>query len=252
MLAATIAFALAFQDPAPAGKPASPEPVAAKPAPAAVTALDDKTAKQKLDEFTKVQKAANSLVDKNRALELIAGGSHKTFVKPLAAIVEADKLVVIRKRAAELLAAQPAADANPAIRKLLKAAKVGAYPTVQAELVKGLAQCGYDKAHWADIADLFEREYQLERVTLQEAILDLVARHREKQAVDMLLRNLDEPAPSGDVHAGENPPAEYWEARWKSWKAFRPKVQETLFVLTGQRFSEAKEAKAWLQKNPLK
>ena len=68
----------------------------------------------------------------------------------------------------------------------------------------------------------------------------------------MLLRNLDEPGPTGDIHAGNNPPAEYWEARWKAWKAFRPKVQETLFALTGQRFTEAKEAHAWLQKNPLK
>jgi hypothetical protein len=250
MLAVVFTFLLlAVQDPAPAGKQAPAEPPAP---PAAVTTWDDKTVKPKLDEFTKLQRAATNLVDKNRALEVIAGGSHKSLVKPLAAIVEADKLVLIRKRAAELLANQPTADANAAIRKLLKSAKVAAYPAVQAELVKGLAKCGYDKSHWADIADLFEREYQQERVPLQEAILDLVARHKEKQAVDMMLRNLDEPAPVGDIDAGDNPPAEYWEARWKSWKAFRPKVQETLFVLTGQRFSDAKEARAWLQKNPLK
>ncbi len=249
MLDAALAFVLALQDPAPANKPAPQE--ASAPVAPAVEAWNDKIAKTKLDEFTKLQKGTPTLVEKNRALDVLAPGANKLLVKPLAQIIETEKLLVIRKRAAELLANQPVAEANPAIRKLLKNSRVGSYPPVMAELLRGLGKCGYDASQWNEISDVFEKEYHLERVPMQEAILDLVQKHKEKKAVDLLLRNLDEPLAT-NVDAAENPPAEYWEARWKSWHAWRGKVKETLFVLTGQRFSDATEAKAWLQKNPLK
>jgi hypothetical protein len=86
---------------------------------------------------------------------------------------------------------------------------------------------------------------------VQEAILELVIAHKETQALPMLLRNTDEPAPA-NVEAADNPPAEYWEARWKSWAVWKGKVKDALFELTGQRFTTAAEAQAWLKKNPLK
>jgi len=257
MLAALLTL-LTWQEPAPAPKPPDPppaaEPAAAPPAaePAKpVVAWDDKTAKAAVDEWTQLTKTAANMAQKNRALDLFAGGSNKQLVKPLVQVVETEKLVVVRKRAAELLANQPQPDANAAIRKLLKNARVATSPPVMTELVRGLGRCGYDKAQWADIGDVFEREYQVERVPLQEAVLDLVIAQKETQALPMLLRNLDEPAPDS-VDAGNNPPAEYWEARWKSWSAWKGKVKDALFAVTGQRFSTSVEAKAWLKKNPVK
>ena len=250
-------FAL-WQEPAPTPTPpppAEPAPAAAPAEPAAaakpVVAWDDKTAKAAIDEFTQLMKGTPNMAQKNRALELFVGGANKQMVKPLSQVVETEKLLVIRKRAAELLANQPAADANSVIRKLLKNARVGSHPAVMAELVRGLSRCGYQPAHWADISDLFEREYHLERVPVQEAVLELVIAQKEKQAISMLLRNLDEPVPE-NVDAQHNPPASYWEARWKSWAAWKGKVKDALFAVTGQRFSTAAEAKAWLQKNPIK
>lgn len=252
MLAALVACLFAAQDPtpAPAPQPAGDKPAAAIPAApaAAVEAWDDKKAKAAVDEWTKLTKGNASMADKNRGLNSLAEGSNKLLVKPLAAVVETDKSVVLRKRAAELLANQPKAEANAAIRKLLKSGKVAPHPTVMAELVKGLARCGYDKAQWGEIDGLFEREYHLDRVVVQEAILELVIAHKEAQALPMLLRNTDEPAPE-NVEAADNPPAEYWEARWKSWAVWKGKVKDALFAVTGQRFSNAAEAKAWLKKN---
>ncbi len=262
MLAILLLGLFACQDPAPTPPPApapAPAPAPEEPKPAAaaiappkvVEAWDDRAAKTAVEEFIKALKGSPSMNEKNKALEAFATGSNKLLLKPLALVVETDKSVVIRKRAVELMANQPAAEANQVIRKLLKSPKVGTQPAVQAELVRALSRCGYQTAQWNDIGDLFERDYSPERVPLQEAMLQLVEAHKEKQAVPLLLRNLDEPAPA-DPHAADNPPAEYWEARWKSWSAWRAKVKDTLFALTGQRFSTAAEAKVWLQKNPLK
>lgn len=252
MLAALLAGLLLWQEPKPPEKPPDQAPTPAPaPAPKAVEVWDDKAAKAAVDEWTKQWKVAANMAQKTRALDVFAGGSNKLLVKPLAQVVETEKLIVVRKRAAELLANQPAPDSNTAIRKLLKNARVGSYPPVMAELVRGLARCGYDASQWSDLGDLFERDYHTERVPVQEAILDLVVQHKEVQAVPMLLRNLDEPTP-GSVDDASNPPAEYWEARWKSWSAWRGKVKDALFAVTGQRFSTAAEAKAWLKKNPVK
>lgn len=255
MLAALLTSLMAVQDPKPAPTPPAAEqgPKVEVPAdpPKPVEAWDDRTAKAALEEFTKAVKGTPSMNVKNKALEALSTGSHKLLLKPLATIVETDKSVLIRKRAAELIANQPAAEANATIRKLLKSPKVQPQYAVTAELVRALTRCGYQPVQWKEIDDLFEAEYHVDRVPVQEAMLQLIETHKEKQAIDLLLRNLDEPSPK-DVHAGENPPAEYWEARWKSWAIWRDKVKSALFSLTGQRFSTAAEAKAWLDKNPLK
>ncbi|HEX5054331.1 MAG TPA: hypothetical protein VFZ65_21310 [Planctomycetota bacterium] len=251
MFAALLTSLLACQDPTPTPAPPPATP-AQQPEPAPkVEAWDDKTAKAAADELTKLMKGTPSMAEKSAALERVASGSNKLLVKPLAQIVERDKSVLIRKRAAELIANQPAADAGDAILRLLKNSRVNAFPAVMAELVRALSGAGYTSANWRDIDNLFEQDYLAERVPLHEAILDLITRHKEKQALPLLLRNLDEPIPS-NVQEAKNPPAEYWEARWKAWAVWREKVKEALFAITGQRFSTAAEAKEWLKKNPLK
>jgi hypothetical protein len=191
-----------------------------------------------------------SMADKSRALDLLAPGANAQLVKPLGKVVETDKSVVIRKRAAELLAQQPPKQARPELLRLLRSEQCKSQPAVLATLVASLSRCDYQPGDWTEIAGWFERDYAPEFVPLQEAILDLVARHREKRAVDLLLRNLDEPRPA-NVDDAANPPAEYWEARWKAWQVWRPRVKHALFALTGQQFNAANEAKAWLRKNPL-
>lgn len=256
MFAVIATLLLSFQEPAPA--PAPQEPAPAKPPAQApvepqkpIAQWNDAEAKAAVDSYSKSLKSADSMAAKSKALDILAPGAHKLLVKPLAQMIESEKSVVIKKRAAELLGQQPAAEANPTILKLLRNARVVQHPPVLAELVEALANCGYKPAQWKEISDLFERDYGAEFVQLHEAILGLIEKHKEKQAIDMLLRNMDEPVP-GDVDAADNPPAEYWEARWKAWKAWRGKVKDALFAITGQRFSTRNEAKAWLRKNPIK
>ncbi|MFO1076383.1 MAG: HEAT repeat domain-containing protein [Planctomycetota bacterium] len=256
-MSAALAFLalLVFQepDPTPAPKPDTPPAEAQKPQepPKVVEPWDDARAKTAVGDLAKAFKGKPSMKERSDALDRIATGSNKLLLKPLQQIVETDSSIVIRKRAAELLANQPEKDAQPVLSKLLKSGKVTAYHTVMAEIVRGVGRCGYSSDMWPQLGELFDREYALDRVPLQEAILEVAQRHKEKGALPVLLRNLDEPL-AENVHDAGNPPAEYWEARWKSWAAWRGKVKEALFAVTGQNFSTAAEAAEWLKKNPLK
>lgn len=251
MLTLLFTIVVTLQDPPPqGGAPATPAaPVAAEPMPLA--AVDDKAAKAAVDTFNKAAKGKRSMNERMKAVEELAQGANKAFVKPLVGVAENDESLVVRKRAVVLLSLQPAPEAPRALRALLKSKKVEAAPAVLAEVVSGIARSGYDTTMWPDIEPLFASDYAAERVGLQEAILALVTKHKEHKAAKLLLDNLDEPVPA-DEHDPSNPPAEYWKARWYAWKAWREKVKEALFALTGQRFSTAAEAKAWLDKNKRK
>jgi hypothetical protein len=252
MLAALFACTVLWQDPRPADK--RPAPPAAKEASAekgkdAGKALDDKSAKAVLDAWNKA-KNSSKFEDRLQALDQFGTGRHKTIVPALTTIAGTDKSPLLQKRAVELLVDQTPAEALAAIKKLLKNPKV-TDPMVLAELVRGIQRCGYDKTCWADIEPLFERSYAQECLPLHEAILELAKVCREKQALPLLLRNFDEPKPA-DVDAADNPPADYWEARWKAWQAWRPRVADALEAITGQKFENAEAAKLWLKKNPPK
>lgn len=250
MLSALVLGLFLFQDPPPK-PPEVPAQKAPVEAPKVIETWDDRRAKDAARALTKAfKRKSTSMRDRNNALEVVATGSNKALVKPLSAIIATDKSIVIRKRAAQLLANQPAKEANRTILKLLENSRVASQNNVMAELVRALSRCGYVTRHWEKIDDLFEREYDLERVPLQEALLELIAEHKEKKAIPILLRNIDQPRPA-NVDDASNPPAEYWEARWKSWQRWRGKVKEALFAITGQRFGSSAEAKAWLKKNRL-
>lgn len=251
MFGLLVASLLLSQEPKPAA-PARPAEAVSPSAPKrAVEAWDDKTAKAAVDRFGKEFKAASNLQEKTVALEGLAGGANAALVKPLVRIVETEKAVLVLKRAVELLGNQPPAAANPALRKLLKNTRVATSAPVLAATIRAICGCGYGKEQWAEIEPLFEQNFDPDFVPVHEAVLALVAQHKEAKAAPLLLRNLDEPAPV-DVDAAHNPPAEYWKSRWTSWSAWRDKLKDTLFVLTGQKFANAAEAKAWLDKNPLK
>ena len=188
------------------------------------------------------------LRERMAALEDLAKGSSAKLVKPLSRVVLADSSVVVCTRAAELLGQQPDKEAKKSIARLIDHKRVEGMPGVQAALVHSLSRAGYTSRDWKLIDGLFEKKYAPERTGLQKAILQLVGEHKELQAIDLLIDNLGEPVPE-DPTSASNPPASYWEARWKAWEVWRDDVKSALLAITGQRFSTKKEAKAWLRKN---
>jgi hypothetical protein len=212
----------------------------------------DKLAKQKVKAFRKALKAKKvSMADRKRALTELKGGISTHLVKPLAKFIETDSSIVLKREAVEMLGDQTGKRTKKAVLDLLGNARVTGNPQVHAGLIRALGRSDYTSKDWKEIADVFESDYDTERVPVHEAILELVRRHKEKQAIPLLLNNMDEPS-AKNVDAADNPPAEYWKARWHSWAAWKTKVKEAMKAITGQDFGSAKEARAWLKKNPLK
>ena len=83
---------------------------------------------------------------------------------------------------------------------------------------------------------------------VQKAIIELAGNQKELAAINLLLQHMDEPQPVF-VDDPNNPPADYWERRWNNWEVWRLAVRETLYQITGQRFTKSKEARSWIQKN---
>ena len=190
-----------------------------------------------------------SLARRLQALEALARGRHDLLVKPLARLVASDPAVTVRRRAARALAAQPPRKARPALIRLLEDQNVRETPAVLAEVVRALSAAGYAARDWPRLERLFERDFGAAYVPVHKALLELVAAHREVRAWKLLLRHLDEPRPV-DVHSPGNPPASYWEKRWKAWRAWRSDVREALHAISGQRFGSAEEARVWAEDNP--
>lgn len=252
MLSLTVAMLLLCQDPAPAPAPAEQgkqEQSSQASEARKVETWDDKVARAKIKAFEKAVKPKKvSMKERKDALDSLAGGSNERLVKPLAKFIEKDESVTLRRQAVEMLGDQPDKEARSAILKLLKNPRVVGNPQVQAGLIASLSRSGYESGDWSEIEDVLESDYDTERVPAHEALLELVAAHKEKQAIPMLLRNIDEPSPE-NVDAANNPPASYWKARWHSWAAWRNKVKDALFAITGQRFTTRKEAEQWLKEN---
>jgi hypothetical protein len=244
MIELCLTLCLAFQDP-------EPTPAETPPPPAPVyEEWDDKTAKAAVKDFEKKMKPKSaSLRDKLAAVEALAQGSNDRLVAPLAKTCLTEKALTVRKAAADALAHQPAKDAKRAVLALLGDAGLRDVPQVCASLVLSLGSLGYEPGRdWKHLDGLFERDYAAERVPLQQAMLKLIQGCNELDALDLLVDNLGEPVPA-DPDDPANPPAAYWEARWKAWSVWREDVKSTLLALTGQRFSTAEEARVWIKKN---
>ena len=205
-----------------------------------------------LAEFRKTFRTRDAgLADKLQAVAALAAGSHRDLVKPLRDLAADDEPTTVRMKAASALGHQPSEQANPALVYLVRSVKVRGNTPVLAATIRSLNKAGYRDKQWRELKGLFEAKYDAEYVAVQKALLELIATHKEKQAIGLLVDNLDEPRPVW-VDDPENPPAEYWERRWKAWDAWRSDVVEALRVITGQRFNSAAEADAWIRQNGAK
>ena len=252
MLAIALVGVLFCQDPAPKVQQGPGQKSSQSSSSKTLETWPDKLARQKVKAFQKTLKPKKvSMAVRKGALDSLNGGISQQLIKPLQQFIEKDSSIVLKKQAVSMLADQPKQRTKPVVLKLLKNIRLTANPQVEAGLIHALSRTGYDSGDWKAIKDVLESDYDNERIPAHEALLDLVTKHKEVQAIPMLLRNLEEPGPA-NIDVADNPPAEYWKARWHAWAVWKGKVKEGLFAITGQRFSTAKEAKAWLKKNPIK
>ena len=225
-------------------------PVEALAAEAVVKPLSDREARTVVATFKKSARDKEArLAQRVKAVQALGKGRHKLLVKPLATAARKDPSMTVRKTAAQLLGHQPEKEARRALLKLIEGKDRP--PEVLAPLITSLSSAGYQSRDWKKLEDLFALDFNEKYTAVQQAILKLVTAHKEKKAWKLLIEHIDEPAPV-EIEPLSNPPAEYWERRWKAWRVWRSDAKEALFVITGQRFSSKQEAKAWIRENGAK
>jgi len=83
---------------------------------------------------------------------------------------------------------------------------------------------------------------------LVKAAVHYLGQMKTKSAVPQLVEMIREPYPE-NPNDGNNPPASYWEARYKIWLASEGWVRWALKEITGQEYRTHREWAAWLDAN---
>ena len=175
-------------------------------------------------------------------IEKIEALQHPTLARVLENTILHDPTEIIRTKAAYALLAQPKKEAKAAALRLLGNKALRGKGSIQAPLIRILTRFGAPKKVWKGLQESFLDLGPLAQI----AFLESVEARRDWDSVDLLLDHLDPPNPE-DVDAAHNPPAKYWERRWKAWKAFRPTLLKALEALFGRTFPSKKEAKTWIK-----
>ncbi len=183
-----------------------------------------------------------------------AGESGRKLLKLRLARREA----MVQARAVEVLVANAEKGTDKLLSKLLNKEKSWEdKPLYGAALLKGLGRLGHGGADRL-AAEVY---FAYEDTALMQAALSYLKSVGTKRyrIVEQLCGELDAPAPD-DPNSPSNPPAEYWEERWKKWESVRAEVSQCLHVLTGQVFQyeaegragESERALTWLKENKKK
>lgn len=254
---------LAAQDPGPLDEGAGADgTVAEKAPPSAEPAEVDRL----LDQWKRARRAKDAVAWLT-VLEGMSGFANEDFVDPAlsglkyrasrvdkaAAKEEASALgdgskerveTLVLQREAQVQAASAAVlgmHAEPKIGKALLAAfekkgLVSDKPRAAAAIVYAMGRGGY-----RDAQDAVFSEYKRYR---DKDVLKACVRYMGQVKVDdfgavrALCEALAAPQP-GNVDAAFNPPASYWEERWRKWQYVRRDVSWSLREITGQTFQPA-------------
>jgi hypothetical protein len=242
-LLAGVAFA---DEPAPKPGPETEKPKpAAKPALAALSDVEAAPLARGLALAAK----GRTLEAVLPALEAIEGKTHATFEAPLVKML-AHSLGEVATRAAMALADRAGPKTGSALwRSGWLAPANKRRPEVQAAVLSAMGRAGLllDAKQYDEVESLWRKQTNARTVTLIAGYFAAVK--TDKRPLRLLSEALDEPG-AGSVNSPTNPPASYWEARWKMWQATKPAIQEAVQAITGQKFESSAEAKAWFDANP--
>jgi hypothetical protein len=192
---------------------------------------------------------AKTLEDALPALVAIDGKKHASFEGPLGKLLS-HAVADVAVRAAAALGDR----AGPKTGSLLwrsgwLAPANKKRPEVQAAVLQAMGRAGIelDAKQYDEVESLWRRQPNARTVSLIAEYFAAVK--TDKRPLRLLAEALDEPI-AGSVNSPSNPPASYWEARWKMWQATKPHVQAAIRAITGQNFETSAEAKAWFEANP--
>lgn len=175
--------------------------------------------------------------------------------RDIEALVE-ERAARVQAGAAWVLAAQRGDDqvAAQLLRTLRGRGFLNGRPEAAAAVIEVLGKLGDERA-------LRDVERELKRFgdpRIQRASIRYFGwiRTKDRSIVRFLCEQLDSPEP-GDVDSPTNPPASYWEERWRAWNHWRRDLTWSLRRITGQTFqpaegtqpSDRRKAMAWLSEH---
>lgn len=223
----------------------------------------DEEVKTLLDGLEVARKKKGS-ADTLRALVGFQGLVHREFLKPFQKLLAHDDSDVAIAAARALDAQKPrgldekqlAKDVDKAGKDL---AKAGFGPPndkrlpVRAAVVRtfGAWNVLLDERQYDELDKLWRTFEGAPDARYAGALTDVAEYARatkDKRTCRRLAEWLEEPVSDGAPTAA-TPPASWWEARWKMWKAASSTVHEALHAITGQDFKTTAEAKKWFDAN---
>lgn len=195
------------------------------------------------------------------ALDEVGERSHACFHKPLLKMLthESSRVAV---RAADLLAVQKV-ESEKDRKKLGKAMWKKAFTdrknhrryTVQGRILYAAAAveggAELDRKRFKDLERLWRSvvgDPHEANAPAVVSVCEYVRLAKDKRLCRWLAEEIDEPGATA-VNSPSNPPAAWWERRWKMWKQYKAEVVEALEELTGESFKDTASAKAWFQEN---
>lgn len=251
LLVVALCTGLACQDPEPGKGKASgkaAQEASSKKETNTLETWDDRQARAALDKFKKAYKARAPEKQKLDALKELRSGKSKKLVKPLVNVIKTErKHQSCRILAAELLGNQD--NMRKRLLSLINDTKIKSNPDVLAALIRAYSKGSYDSRDWGDFKKLFYKDIDNPKYPqVQKAVVQMIGDNKELGGLDLLVEHMEGPEPV-NVDDPSNPPAAYWERRWKNWEKWRQDAKNAMFKITGEHFTSRKEAKTWVSKN---
>jgi len=143
----------------------------------------------------------------------------------------------VQAQAARLIGNIPGKASSSLLFKTFKDKKIRKdKPTVVAALIDAMGRQGFERA-LKDVESEFSSEGPKEVMRACVRYFGQI-RCKDLGVVRKLCMELSAPEP-GNVDSATNPPASYWETRWKTWSYYRRDVSWALKEITGESFQPA-------------
>ncbi|HVG93849.1 MAG TPA: hypothetical protein VND21_05345 [Planctomycetota bacterium] len=225
-------------------------PRAGDPAPSPPPALRTLTDTEAEPLVAGLKKAvrARKAEDALPALEAIAGVTHKDF-DPLLSKCLIHPHATIAEKTAALFGDRPGPKTTGTIWRAWIHPVNDKRWAVKSAMLASLGRLGatLDAKQYDEVEKIWKMAPNVPAMNAVTAYFTAV--RTDKRPCKLLGMWLDEPR-AGSVNDASNPPAGYWEARWKLWQATKGGAIAALKAITGQTFDSSAQAKAWFDANP--
>lgn len=242
LAAISVAVGTSYADEPPAM--AEPDKAGAKPALKVLTSTEAAPLLEKLKAAAKAKAAEEAIA----AIAAIAGTTHPDFEPALAKLL-AHSLAPVAEKAAEAIGERAGPKTGATLWKGYMHATNAKRHEVKGAILAamGAAKAPLDDKQYDEALSVWRLAATPEAMVGFALYFERI--RTDKRPCKIFALWLDEPRPA-NVNDGSNPPASYWEARWKLWNKTKPNAVSALKAITGQTFETTADARKWFKDNP--